>query len=140
MAEVEAVNEAPVNHFIGQDPLALVDMLWDHKKVIKLANQAVDQAKAIGKQMEEALILHQHDNPTAKKIGTDSATVTFADETVYNVTEWNDMYAYITENNAFHLLQRRLNGAPVKELLALGTELPFVDSFTRKKVGIRKTT
>ncbi len=138
MAEVSLEVETPTNEFLGMNPTALVNTLWDQKAQIKAINQELENAKRIGKQIEEALLIHQHNNPTSKKIGTDTATVTFSDETFYSVTDWNNLYDYITENNAFHLLQRRLNGTPVRELFALGTELPFVDSFTRKKVGIRK--
>lgn len=79
----------------------------------------------------------------AKEAGLDrfavgKLTFSVSKQIVGNVTDWEAMYNYIKEKDAFYLLQRRLSNASYKELLDAGETLPFVDQFENIVLNMRK--
>ena len=54
-----------------------------------------------------------------------------------NVTDWDALNQFILEQGMLVLLQRRVSAAVWKELLELGTEVPGIESFTKRDVNIR---
>ena len=142
MAEVAAaLPEEKVNDFLGLPPEKLAFHLKAQKAKIKHLNDNLSVEKAEQTLIENALLAYAAEHPGTSKLSyTGIGTVTFGEETVYNVgkNEWDDFYSYVKDNNAFHLLQRRLMNNSIREILAQGIELPFVTPFTKQKIGLRK--
>ena len=88
-------------------------------------------------QLEDQLVAIAVDSGSTR-FGNNEATVIISEETVPTVNDWDALYTYIQENNAFHLLQRRINSAPWRELLELGQQIPGTEPTTLKKVNLRK--
>lgn len=66
-------------------------------------------------------------------------SVSMAEETQPSVQDWEALYDYIKENDAFYLLQRKVNSAPYRELLTMGDELAGVQPVTVRKLSVRKS-
>lgn len=64
--------------------------------------------------------------------------VSMKEEIQPNVTDWDALYDYITENNAFYFLQRKVNGAPFRESLDAGMPPAGVEPVTVRKLSVRK--
>lgn len=65
--------------------------------------------------------------------------VSMAEETQPSVQDWDALYEYIKENDAFYFLQRKVNGAPYRELLNMGEELVGVVPIKVRKLSVRKS-
>lgn len=66
-------------------------------------------------------------------------TFSISSQVVGNVEDWDALHAYIKENDAFYLLQRRLSNAPYKEILDSGESLAGVVPFTKRSLNMRKS-
>jgi len=67
------------------------------------------------------------------------ASATITEDTYPTDIDWDQVIEYIRENDAFHLLQRRLNTAPWRELLEIeGAPVPGTTPYTRRTISLRK--
>jgi hypothetical protein len=58
---------------------------------------------------------------------------------VGDVKDWDAVYEYVKENEAFYLIQRRISNKPFQELLESGQTVPGIEKFTKRAISIRKT-
>ena len=58
----------------------------------------------------------------------------------YTTTDWDSMYKFIVENDAFHLMQQRINNTNMKKFLEEYPDLlpPGLNSLSAYTVGVRK--
>jgi len=115
----------------------LVDKAYEVRER-KYAASAV--VKALDEEFDalEAEIISLASNTGVKTFGTDTAKISLSEETVFSSENWELTFAYIAENEAFHLLKKSLNNAPLRDMLVLGEVVPGVSSFTKKKLSLRK--
>jgi hypothetical protein len=66
------------------------------------------------------------------------ARATVTTKPVPTVKDWDKLYAYVKEHDAWELLQRRLNDTAVVERWERGEEIPGIDSFNVVNVSITK--
>lgn len=64
-------------------------------------------------------------------------TVGINESVVPNVKDWDQVYAYIKDNDAFFLLNRAMNAAAFRETIKMG-DVPGVEPFTKKTLSVRK--
>lgn len=78
--------------------------------------------------------------PTINATGVQGsvACITVTKTELPTTRDWPTLYAYIHEHKAWHLLQRRLNDAAVREMWAAQEQVPGVESFEVQKVSITK--
>ncbi|MBH0050685.1 hypothetical protein [Pseudoalteromonas sp. SWYJZ19] len=65
-------------------------------------------------------------------------SISMAEESQPSVHDWDALYEYIKENDAFYFLQRKLNAAPFRELLSMGDDLVGVSEVKIRKLSVRK--
>jgi len=66
-------------------------------------------------------------------------SVTLKEEVVANVDDWDAFYAYIKENDAFFLMQRRPATNACREAWQMGESIPGVVPFTQNKLSVTKS-
>lgn len=115
----------------------LIDRIYDLKQQKKALD---DEAKNIAAQVAE---LEAQALATMAEVGTDSAKSDAVRATVTtkqhaSVTDWDALYAFILDNEAFYLLQRRVSEGAYRDMLAEGEELPGVEPFTKTTLSLRK--
>lgn len=68
-----------------------------------------------------------------------TATATIQRTTLPNVTDWDEFYKFIAENDAFYLLERRPAAVAYRELLEAreGEAIPGAEPFERTAVLLR---
>lgn len=64
--------------------------------------------------------------------------VSMSEETQPSVTDWDALYEHIKDNDAFYLLQRKVNAAPFRELISMGDTLAGVKPVQVRKLSVRK--
>jgi hypothetical protein len=55
-----------------------------------------------------------------------------------SVTDWDNFLAWVGENEAYHLLYKRISTKAVGELVDAGANVPGVDSFQKISLSSRK--
>lgn len=69
-----------------------------------------------------------------------NATATLTSAIVPDVKDWDELYGYIFDNNAFHLLQRRPSVGAFRELFNAGEKIPGVAPFEKWDISLTKST
>ena len=72
-----------------------------------------------------------------KAARTDKATLSVSETTRPGVEDWIAFTSYVFENKALELLERRPAVKACLELNQLGTEIPGIYFFTKRKVNLR---
>lgn len=66
-----------------------------------------------------------------------NATASVSSSVVGNVTDWEKFNAFVKKTGFFHLFQRRLSDAAVRELFEQGKKIPGCEPFTKKRLNLR---
>ena len=86
----------------------------------------------------EAQLMEAGDKMGMKRMSSDIATATITEETLPMVDDWDSVYRYIVENDACHLLQRRVSAAVFRELQDSGIDVPGLSRYVQRKISLRK--
>jgi len=110
------------------------DALRERKRELEAEIKLLEQALAAN----ELAIIERLDEMGVSRFAVGKLSFSISENTVGNVEDWDQVHAYIRDNNAFHLVQRRLANAAYKELLDMGEELPGVVPFNKRTLNFRK--
>lgn len=88
----------------------------------------------------EQAIIEQLDAQGVTRSGVGPYSMSISTSIVGNVDDWDQVYAYISAHEAFHLLQRRLANAAYAEMLEQGEALPGVEPFEKRSLNFRKSS
>lgn len=118
----------------------LIDTLFDLREVIRTRDAETNTLKSAKTDLE-VYLLSRLDEQGLERMGTDVANISVSTEVVPTTHDWEALFNYIRDNDAFYLLQRRMNAGAYRELAASlpeGESLPGVEPFTKKKLNMRK--
>jgi hypothetical protein len=88
----------------------------------------------------ESQLMSMADELGMKRMGVDGLGTATVTETVVPVVEdWDSVHQYILENEAPHLLQRRVAAAAFRELQDMGVDVPGLSPYTKRAISLRKT-
>lgn len=90
---------------------------------------------------EKLLKAHLIDNlPKSEALGVSGkvAHVLIVTKQEPQVKDWDVLYAHIKKKGAFHLMNRALNKASVREQMEAGKVVPGVEMFTAVTVSLKK--
>ena len=111
------------------------DALRETKRGIEQQLKELDALLATNEQA----IIEVADELGLDRFAVGKLTFSISEQTVGNVEDWDDLYQFIRDNNAFYLLQRRLANAAYKEILTGGDNLPGVVPFTKRSLNMCKS-
>lgn len=122
---------------IPKTPGAAADLLYKTRQERLDIQKKVDELKALESELTTHLIniLPKSD---ASGVAGKLCRVTVVKKDVPQVKDWPKLYAYVSKNKAFDLLQRRLSDAAVKERWDANKKIPGVDHFTVVTLGVNK--
>lgn len=83
------------------------------------------------------VLMARADEQGATRIATSDGTAILTEEIVPNIADWDEFYGYIKENDAFHLLQRRVSAGAYREIINNGGEVPGLTPFKKRDVNLR---
>jgi seryl-tRNA synthetase len=86
----------------------------------------------------DVLLLKKMDTEGLSRTANDSASVSINEDTVPEVTDWDELYRHVTETQDFSLIQRRVSSTAYKEILKLGDGVPGLQPRTVRRVNFRK--
>lgn len=134
-AEETHQNEAKRPQSFG----AMIDEMYE----IRTQKQVLEsEAKKFGEQMKllEASIITRLDQDETTMSRGKTASAILTETVVPKVDDWDGFYQYIQENEAFHLLQRRVSTAAARETLEAGENISGISTFTKRAISLRKIT
>ena len=103
------------------------------KKFSDLEKEASASARGIEQEILDAL------SATGQQgAKTTTKTISITQQTVPSKVEWDQVYAYIKEHDAFDLLQKRLAITSYKDRLEIGEDVPGVTTRELPKLSVRK--
>lgn len=111
------------------------DSLREQKRLLEAEIKTIDAQLSANEQE----IIELADDLGLDRFAVGKLTFSISEQTVGNVEDWDDLYQFIRDNNAFYLLQRRLANAAYKEMLDSGSALPGVVPFTKRSLNMRKS-
>jgi hypothetical protein len=120
-------------------PLAIgpaIDRLAELREQKRKLEAQVSDVETEFKVLEEQLMAKLEAEGTTKGAGR-NATASISSSVVGNVTDWDKFNAYVKKTGFFHLFQRRLSDAAVRELFEQGKKIPGCDPFTKKRLNLR---
>lgn len=65
-------------------------------------------------------------------------SASISEQEVFSISDADSFFNYVAENTAWHLVQRRPASNAIRELIAMGTEVPGIASFTKRSISLRK--
>lgn len=100
-----------------------------------------ESVKPVTKAMEElqAQILAELENQGLPKATGHKASVSRAETVVANVKDWDAVYQFMVENEAFYLMEKRIANAAYRELMAMteSGQIPGIEPFTKVTLNMR---
>lgn len=113
-----------------------VDKLHQLRERKRKLEAEVAEIEAEFKDLEERLLLKLEAEGSDKGAGK-LATVSISRNVVGNVTDWEALNKFIKKTGYFHLYQRRLSDAAVRELFEQGKKVPGCEPFTKLRLNLR---
>lgn len=116
---------------------ACIDKLYRLKEKRRAIESQADEVKKEENALEEHILetFSKSDLDGARgKVATAGVTRT----TVPTVKDWDQLYAYIKEHDAFDMLQRRVSTSAYRERLYAEEPVPGVESFEVVKLSLTK--
>lgn len=116
----------------------IIDRMFELREERKVIGKQDELLKAEYTELELALLNAMDTQETMQSRGR-AASATITEDLYPTNINWDVVFEYVKANDAYHLLQRRLNTAPWKELLQLeGEPLPGTESYLRRTISLRK--
>lgn len=116
------------------------------KLVAQLAKVKADRAKVSSeladlKAQEELLTqeaLEQMEEMGVDQLRIGNQSLSRSKKIVPSVDDWDQFWAYIVKEKAYHLLQRRPAEGAYRELRATGEDVPGANDFEKESLSVRK--
>lgn len=113
-----------------------IDKLNTLREAKRKLEAQVKDIEAEYTELETKLIEKFEAEGTDKGTGkTASASITRS--VVGNVTDWDKFNGYVKKTGFFHLFQRRLSDAAVRELFEQNKKIPGCEPFTKVRLNLR---
>lgn len=115
----------------------LTDDYYEVKtRISALTSEANDLKKTLAE--IEGELIHSMEDSKLDQVRNANATFSIKTEVLPVAKDWDAIYGYIKENDAFHLLQRRVSSLPYREILSMGDEVPGIERYEATKLTMRK--
>lgn len=115
----------------------LLDTLYDAKERARDIGRQHESAKKVAKELE-AEVMGKLDDIGIKSAGSNRTAVSISEDTHPQIDDFDAFWAYVRDNDAPYLIQRRVHSASYKELAMQGEEIPGLAAFTKRTLSVRK--
>jgi len=116
---------------------ATIDTMFELRERKRELNAELKDIDEQYKGLEQQLI-DSLDKDDLQQTRSGKATATISEVTVPSVTDWDAFYDYVRENDALHLLERRVAAAPWRELVESDEPVPGTEPFTKRSINLRR--
>jgi hypothetical protein len=103
---------------------------------IRELNVTIKEKETELTQLGEQLLVEM-DLHGLSSLRVDNATISISETTRPGINDWDAFFAYVRDNDASYLIERRPAIRACQELRQQGTELPGIYYFTQRKPNLR---
>jgi len=115
----------------------IIDELYNLRAKKAELNSSIKGINASMDELSTELIKKLDEEKTIKASGT-KASASLKEDIVPSVTDWDEVYKYIVENDACYILEKRMSVAAFRELQNLNTPIPGTEPFVKRSISLRK--
>jgi hypothetical protein len=116
----------------------LIDQIFETREKMRALEKQITTLRT-DKDVLEKQLLDQLDAQGVQSISGHLATAYISESIVPSVDDWDSFHAFVRKNNAFYLLQRRVNAAPYRELMTerRNRKIPGATSVTLRTLNLK---
>lgn len=124
-----------------KQPLTPGDMIARLREIREERRQISDRDSELVEEWRnvEGMFLRYLDEQGMTKASSDSGTASISEEVVPMTDNWDEFIAYVQQEQAFHLIQRRVATGAYREMLQSGQEVPGLKPFVKRSISLRAT-
>lgn len=111
----------------------MVDIREERRRISSRDKELIEEWKSL-----EFETIARLDEQGMEKASAPAGTISINETVLPQVTDWDEFYKYIVDNDAFHMLQKRPAAAAFRELNDGGFKVGGVEPFTQRSIGLRK--
>lgn len=120
----------------------MADMNALSQRLVEIRNQRrliAEEDKALKAEFDEVSeeVLQLLDEMGSESVKTGYASMSVKRENVPNITDWDQFYQFVKDQDALYLLQKRLSAAAWREQLELSGEVPGTEPFEKVTLNLR---
>lgn len=115
-----------------------ITALFETRKLIASCNAELKDLKKEEAELTEKVMAHLEQSGLDKVSIKGVGTVSLAEEIVPQVVDWDSVYQYIKDNDAFYLLQRRMSSPAWREAVTIGGDIKGIEPYKMHKLNVRK--
>ena len=101
-------------------------------------NNAVGKELTAEKSSISKILIDRMEQAETNALENEFGTFTLKITERAHVKDWDSVYKYIRENDAFYLLNKAMNVRALKDALKSGEVVPETEIFEQKSVGVTK--
>ncbi|WP_017430826.1 gp33 family protein [Vreelandella jeotgali] len=117
----------------------LGDLIAHHEQLREEKRMLNERLKALNNDIfhSESAVLEALDTAGLEHARVAGTSVSVTEQTMPNVTDWEQLYDFIKQHDAMYMLQRRVSTGPYREMLQMEQEVPGVEPYVQRKVNMR---
>lgn len=116
---------------------AMIDVFTELREQHREQNKVLKQIKDDMDELEEKILALLHEQGLDLGRGH-TATASVSTNTVGTVVDWDAFGSYVMQNQALHLLERRVSSAAWRELFQAGEIVPGTEPYIKTTLNVRK--
>ena len=119
--------------------MTLGDQIAHHEELRNEKRRLNERLKELDGDLRdsESQVLDALDTAGLEHAKIDGVSVSISEQTMPNVNDWDALYEFIKEHDAFYMLQRRVSTGPYREMLQMEQPVPGVEPYVQRKVNMR---
>lgn len=122
-------------------PVPLGAMIDDLNAIREQRRELASQDKKLGEAYRalEAQIIERLDAEQTPKMNGMTASASISETEIAEMDDSDSFEAYVLENDALYLYQRRLSQPAIRELMKAEGSVPGIRIFTKRSLNLRKS-
>lgn len=98
-----------------------------------------EQVKALNEEWEgiEARLLMLMDEQGSTRVANHQGTAILSETLVPQVEDWESFIHWARDNDALHMIQRRVSSPAYREIIESGSSVPGLSPYTKRTVNLR---
>lgn len=115
---------------------AMMDRLF---QIRNQKRELEEEIKALNEEWEgiEARLLMQMDEQGSTRVANTQGTAILSETLVPQVEDWESFIHWARDNDALHMIQRRVSSPAYREIIESGQSVPGLSPFTKRSVNLR---
>lgn len=125
-----------------KQPQTVADMMARMFAIRDRKRELEEETKALNEEWEaiEASLMAQMNEQGSTRVATGQGTAILSETIVPQVEDWESFIHWARDNDALHMIQRRVSSPAYREMVESGQEVPGLTPFMKRSINLRAAT